>query len=428
MAGKITATENGLIMHNRFFIPLLFASTVVSAVAAASLKDYEARTTPLEGATPAQWRVIWKADPAHEATISWSTARQGRSHVVHWDTQSRDGQAMDYAHKISCQRSGEYTRDKGETSGLLKHPPAWFHHARLQKLPADSVIYFVMVSDGRTSREFHFRTAPDSQAEFSILSGGDSRSGHLARCRMNEVMARLTDRLPELIAFAHGGDFIASGRKWKQWSQWLSHHELCTAKNGRLLPLIVTRGNHDPGPLFNEIFDFPPGDQNYYTTRINGGVSLVTLNSNIPAAGDQRVFLEKELEALRPRSRWLLVQYHRPVFPVVKKPGEGRQAWVPLFEKYNVDLALESDGHNLKRTVPIRNEKHDPTGVVYVGEGGLGVSQRSPDQKLWYVRPPGMSGKGHHVFLLDFSADKLRSRVLRLEGGVTDDYTLNVRQ
>ena len=52
-----------------------------------------------------------------------------------------------------------------------------------------------------------------------------------------------------------------------------------------------------------------------------------------------------------------------------------------LFEKYNVDLALESDGHCIKRTVPIRNGKQD-NWVVYVGEGGLELANAAPNKTI----------------------------------------------
>ena len=54
----------------------------------------------------------------------------------------------------------------------------------------------------------------------------------------------------------------------------------------------------------------------------------------------------------------------------------------PLFDKYHIDIALESDGHCMKRTAPIRHGKKDPTGIVYVGEGGLGVGQRKRWQSV----------------------------------------------
>ena len=101
---------------------------------------------------------------------------------------------------------------------------------------------------------------------------------------------------------------------------------------------------------------------------ISPKVALVTLNSEISAGGDQQAWLAKTLYDLRPKVRWLLAEYHRPVWPAVKSPGKAKKFWLPLFEKFNLDLVVESDGHVIKRTVPIRNEKKDPTGIVYVGE------------------------------------------------------------
>jgi len=97
--------------------------------------------------------------------------------------------------------------------------------------------------------------------------------------------------------------------------------------------------------------------------------------------GDQARWLAAELSDSRSTNDWVIVQYHRPVYPAVKQPGSGLKSWVPLFKKFNVDLACEADGHDIKRTVPIRNGRQDASGVVYIGEGGLGVGQRTADSE-----------------------------------------------
>ena len=104
------------------------------------------------------------------------------------------------------------------------------------------------------------------------------------------------------------------------------------------------------------------------------------------------------------------------------------QSWVPLFEKHNVDLVCEADGHNIKRTVPIRNGKQDETGIVYIGEGGLGVPQRTPKNDRWYLQSPGMADKGHHVFVLTFREDELAGEYVLLGGEVRDSFERSVRQ
>ena len=359
----------------------------------------------VSGDGPSQWRVIWTKEPSTKATISWTTAKKGKDHKVRYGIRS-EGKFKEGGMVREAQRSGAYSGAKGE----------YYHHARISGLKPSTTYDFEIESDGKKSPVMHFTTAPSDDREFRLLFGGDSRTGVLARGQVNLLMADLAENDDQLIAFAHGGDYIVSGKSWSQWSKWLSQHELTVTKSGKVLPIIPTRGNHDGGPLYDEIFDTPGGSgKNYFHTMISPKVALVTLNSEISAGGEQQAWLAQTLFDLRPKVRWLLAEYHRPVWPAVKSPGKAKKFWVPLFEKFNMDLVVESDGHVIKRTVPIRNEKEDPTGIVYVGEGGLGVPQRKPKTDRWYLQKPGMSGAGHHVMRVSFSKEKLDYEVVLLD-------------
>ena len=279
----------------------------------------------------------------------------------------------------------------------------------------------------------YFVTAPADDVPVSFLFGADSRSGQEARRKMNAMMSKMlsesyaAQRVP-ILALAHGGDYIYDGRNLEQWSRWMSDHELTVAADGRMLPIIPARGNHDGGKMFNEVFAFPPSDRNFYGTDVGPQVRLVTLNTECSIAGDQLKWLGTELADSRPKKRWLIAQYHRPSFPAVKIPGLQQLVWVPLFDKNNVDLVCEGDGHTIKRTVPIRQFKPDPTGVVYIGEGGLGVGQRTPKTSRWYLNSPeAKAGQGHHVQLLTFDQEKMTYRAILLGGEVFDEYTRPVR-
>ncbi len=385
--------------------------TAALLLLAAATPQHDSWTT-LEGTTPAQWRLVWTADPAHRVTASWTTLEEGSKHIVHYDVAPRAGTGVPYARKKTAQRNGAYTLNKDEVGKITG---AFYHHTRIKNLKPSTTYWFQIESDGVRSPELHFQTAPADDRPFRLIHGGDSRTGHAARRQVNAYIGLLADEYPDLIAFAHGGDYIIWGELWIHWRPWLSHHELTTSPSGRVLPMIPTRGNHDPGPLFDEIFD-DPGEPtlNYYTTDISSKVSLITLNSEISAAGDQAHWLERELKRLRPKRRWLLTQYHRAIYPAVKEPAAMKAHWVPLFEKYDLDIALESDGHSVKRTVPIRAEAQDPTGVIYIGEGGLGVPQREPKSDRWFLQEPGMSDMAHHVVMLEFGDGYMNSRLLGL--------------
>ncbi|TWT74733.1 purple acid phosphatase family protein [Allorhodopirellula solitaria] len=375
---------------------------------------------PLEGTQPAQWRVVWADDPATSATIVWSTAEPGRLHSVEYRVRGEDAQPA-----VQLARSGRYTGGDAEL---------YYHRVELTELEPASAYDIKMISDDEESPVFYFVTAPPHDRDFSILHGGDSRSDRDTRRKMNAMMGEMfasshdnDEPADDILAVAHGGDYIVNGTKMKLWSEWLSDHELTTTPDGRLLPIIPARGNHDHGKPFNQVFGFPEGDLNYYGLNIGSQLRFITLNSEISTAGDQASWLTEELARSRPKNRWLLVQYHRPVYPAVKGPGAGLQSWVPLFERFNVDLACEADGHNIKRTVPIRGGAMDESGVIYIGEGGLGVPQRTPKTDRWFIQSPGMADKGNHVFVLTFGKQTLHGKCVLLGGEVRDEFSIDAR-
>ncbi|MDX1681367.1 MAG: metallophosphoesterase family protein, partial [Akkermansiaceae bacterium] len=344
----------------------------------------------------------------------------GSTHRVLYGT---DPKNLDQAQ--TAQKNGQHRRDRrGREKNLV---PDYFHHAHISGLKPDTNYHFVLESDGKRSRQLYFRTAPAGGTDFTIIHGGDSRSGHAARCKMNLLLA-VYARDPKVLCFAHGGDFIDSGGRWSHWRLWLSQHELTTAPDGRVLPIIPTFGNHDGGreKTYFDVFGLEEKTQKTHVTHLGKDVAIITLDTNGPAS-EQADWLEKQLSTLRPKTKWLLVQYHRPMYPAVKKPARHAPIFVPLFEKYNIDIALESDGHCMKRTVPIRDGKKDPTGIVYVGEGGLGVNQRRPDPARWYFDQGGKVGRGHHVMRLDLSDDALRCRFILMDGKTWDDITIKPR-
>ncbi|MEX2578445.1 MAG: metallophosphoesterase family protein [Verrucomicrobiales bacterium] len=381
-------------------------------------------------------RVLFMHDPSTKASIAWTTADElFESHAVHWDTESRGGDPKAYANKTHRVRSHPYTIvAKDRENGV---PMNIGHSVLLEDLEPATTYYFVVVSGDHVSREFHFVTAPDDGRPLKLLFGGDSRRPpqwpevHEDRRKINRMIASLVEEHPDVVAFVHGGDYCAKA-EWTFMTDWLSDLELATTESGRLLPLIPARGNHDRQIVFEEIFHWPDRDHDYYyATDLSEKVTLLTLNTEISHAGDQRDWLAKTLKRYREgegERRWILVSYHVPSWGSVKDFAQGasqRQHWVPLFEDHQVDLVLESDHHSLKRTVPIYREKHDPEkGIVYIGDGGLGVPQRDPDPGRWYLQEPGMTTNGHHVHLLTITDEKIVGEAIGLDGTIMDRFEI----
>ncbi|MBW3597348.1 MAG: metallophosphoesterase family protein [Planctomycetes bacterium] len=380
------------------------------------------------------FRIMWMHNPQTEAVVSWSTREKGDEHRVYYDTEARDGGLDAYAHEGAPIKSGRYTM----TSSDEDTPPAHYHHVHLRDLTPATKYYFTIASDDHVSREFHFITAPDDDRPFKLLFGGDSRrppslpESHEDRRAINRLIKELVEQDPDIIALAHGGDYCTRAQ-WRFITDWLSDHELTITDTGRILPIIPARGNHDRDVVFEEMFFWPGREHDYYyATPLSRRAVLLTLNTEISKAGDQRNWLEAELKRQTASDlTWLAVQYHVPSYGSVKSFQQGasqRQHWVPLFEEYDVDLVCEADHHSLKRTVPIREDKHDPErGIVYIGDGGLGVPQRKVDNSRWYLQPPGMAISAHHVHLLEFGDSQLHGRAIGLDRDVLDEFTLQAK-
>jgi hypothetical protein len=152
-----------------------------------------------------------------------------------------------------------------------------------------------------------------------------------------------------------------------------------------------------------------PGCPATYAFRY-GNVGFISLDSNdvsyeIPAnfgysAGSQLRWLEAILARYR-RDRsgvdFIVVYFHHCAFSTSNAHGsEGgvRELWVPLFDRYAVDLVINGHNHSYERTLPLRagrpvaggaGEVDSTAGTTYVTAGGGGA-----------VRTPGfghVSGK-----------------------------------
>ncbi len=378
-----------------------------------------ARGTGLVGTEPGQLRVVWTESPQTDALVAWSTAEAGTTHEVRWGATSSADDPTGYPRRLVAQESGAYESRLPEGE-----PTGYFHHARLDGLEPSTTYWFVVASDDAVSREFHLVTAPADDRVFTILSGSDSRTDRHGRRRMNRELARMLAEDDEVIALWHGGDYEWDGSLYGDFSIWLNDHQLTTTDAGRVLPILPCRGNHEQlGILYDQVFGFPGAGtrKNWYATRIGTRVELITLDDNQPAGGEQLGFLRETLEKSR-EVPFHVVSYHRPIYPSVKKPSDTAPFWAPVFDEFGVELVLESDGHTLKRTLPIVGgaPAADGAGTVYLGEGGLGVRQRSPRTDRWFLQPPGFATSARHIWKLRFTADAIEARAVGEGGEVLD--------
>ena len=361
-------------------------------------------------------RVIWQEDPLKKTYIAWHTKKETKPNEnwLHYGHKSQKGNIKEYPIKI-----------KAMSKIRLPFTSERFYYTELENLPPNTKLYFTITVGKSATKEMYFKLPPkQNDIAFKLLFGGDSRSNIPMRQKMNTAIKQLIEKDQEVLALVHGGDYIYNGSKWNQWLQWLDDNELIIADDGKILPVIPTRGNHEVSDrLFNRVWLTPGGTSrsNYFSSKL-ANLKIITLNTQTSCAGKQKRWLKKELQQM---TKYVLANYHAPAWPAVKKPSCAKKHWVPLFEQARINGVFESDGHTLKRTVPIyQNKRNDQKGIIYMGEGGLGVEQRKPKHaNEWYFQSPGYAKSKHHFFVLRKSSE-LEVEVLNKELKQLDKFTL----
>lgn len=384
-------------------------------------------------------RVVWSTHPTEEAVIVWDSITPDSSAKVLYDTHSHADEKTAYRFHAAISEAGLYDevpaskRKNGVRGRTFDHGPRfYYHHVPLKKLTPGTVYYLAVKTSSGITKEYHFKTAPIADGSFKLIYAGDSRSRIDIAEKISSQISEMIREDDSIIALHHGGDYAFTTRR-KLWKKWLEAYDLTTTADGKLLPIIPIIGNHDihgKSPLFRQAYGYPGGDRDYFTCHLTPQVTLICLNTEISAEGKQRSFLEAELFSMKTKNtRWQIASYHSPAFPAIKQPSSARISWVPLFDKYNLDLVLESDGHCIKRTVPIRNGEEDPSGTVYLGEGGYGAPQRNPKTDRWYLQGENaFASKGDHIMILEFTPLQINYSTLLLSGETVDSMSFKARR
>lgn len=333
--------------------------------------------------TKLKLRVVWLENPSNEAVLAWDggDAPSDQS-FIKWDYEDHGEIADLYPNQVPIHHVKPY---KGMRNFFVK----------LTGLAADKTVYFLLKNGENTSRRYFFKTAPDRlDRPILFISGGDSRNNRIPRRKANLLVSKI---LADAVLF--GGDYTDRGSN-KQWAQWFEDWQLTNTPEGRLTPIVPTRGNHE---WSNEVISFLFGApaRNYYKSAIAGGdIEIYTLNTESAILGEQTHWLAAELTVSNAKYR--IAQYHKPMRPHVRRKSEGQThygAWANIFYQKQVKMVMESDSHAVKATWPIIPQvtagndegfvRNDKLGTVYLGEGCWGAPLRTADDSKSWTRAVG---------------------------------------
>jgi hypothetical protein len=381
------------------------------------------------------------ADASSEMVVSWHTLQPVRNPRVVLG--HLDGKLEQTAEA----RAVSYTDAK---SGQI----VYAYHAKLPRLQADSAYLYGAMHDGAEPEFGTFRTSPRGRAPFTFTSFGDQGTPTLGKTYVPPAGVTISnppyvndnlgspaagdttlgvERLQPLFHLFNGDlcyANLAEDRVRTWWDFWENNSRSACKR-----PWMPSAGNHE-----NELGNGPIGYQAYQTyfslpesvdqtdvTRglwyafTAGSVRVISIANDDVAYQDggnsyvrgysqgvQKAWLEKELAAARSDRNvdWIVVCMHQVAISTADLFNGAdlgiREEWVPLFDKYGVDLVVCGHEHHYERSHPIRGRESNATltpipaatatdeidttkGTVHMVIGGGGTS--APSNQLFFNPP-----------------------------------------
>jgi hypothetical protein len=295
-------------------------------------------------------------------------------------------------------------------------------------------------NSAKTSDTYRFTTAGEAGDPFSFIYFGDAQNDIAEK--WSPVVAQAFQRFPDAVGTVNAGDLVDAGGDDSEWTEWFG------AMNGysQTRNVIAAPGNHEYGgdsflKAWKSNFEFPgdgpvadakatrnmtDGEKQtvayeaqmqialaetaYYTDY--QGVRFITLNAsrseaiplmtpkNLPEChvacpNPTELWLTMQREWLdsvvrNNPGKWTVAVFHQPVFSASEGRDEAdlRAAWLPVFERDDIDLVLMGHDHNYVRGYVNADATKTPgitTGPVYaIAVSGPKYYEPAPaDDNTW---------------------------------------------
>lgn len=269
--------------------------------------------------------------------------------------------------------------------------------------------------------QYQIRTSGKTGESFTFAVYGDPRPGDIGATYYHQaIMNQVAFHEPQFCLVL--GDMVDNGSEPEKWEEFFKVEESVISKSA-IYPVLGDNDVEDGKGIYTQYF--PILEKGYYNFSWNG-VQFFALNAWDTRGNQPR----EELSANSEQIQWFVSQMqkeevknapYRIVYlhdPVYISRGRASDMlldqWVPLFEKYNVDVVFAS-WHLYERLQ--RN------GVTYIISGGAGA------EIIWMPKnakyPSQAEAQRHHFCRVDVNSNSLTIRAIADDGTVLDNFTIS---
>lgn len=360
---------------------------------------------------PDQVLLTWSSDPATSMDIQWRTdtsVTQGSVRYREW------GSATDFT--VGAEKLVMEDR-------LLMNDRFTNHFtAKLKELKPGTTYQYLIDPQTEWNEKLTFTTAAVDDA-FSFLWFGDTHYSP----QYGEILKLANAAHPDAAFYSIVGDLVSDGLHRNQWDDLLEYSKDVICRK----PLMAVPGNHDNraglgAQTYRDMFSYPenapagvPTEQTYSFTYKNTLFLMIDGTSPIDA---QTAWIEKQLAETQ--ATWKIAMFHFPPYNWEEPYLNIQKAWVPLFDKYHVDMVMGGHIHYYMRSKPMKGGQVVSSyndGTAYVISIGIpSRNQNATDEPYAAVR----NFEGHLYQYVKIDGNKFSMVSVNSENKVIDSFEI----
>ena len=320
---------------------------------------------------------------------------------------------------------------KADMSGAAKYSANLYYtaddallaaKATVTGLKPDAVYYYTCTSENAVSKVYSFRTAADGVMTAMYVS-----DIHITKDSASEHGRKWSNVLDQAVANAGRLDVVLSAGDQASNGSEKEYLALAANKAVKSVPFAPTIGNHDYGHDFYYDYMNAPNRQDGTVSQVDdywftvGEALFMVLDSN-DNTGRHEAFIRAAIQK-NPAASWRVVMMHHDLYSGVmsdreREAAELRPTFIPLFDKYDIDLVLLGHTHyysmshvlydgEIEERVAPNGSVGNVNGTVYMVTNSINRTRNDSD--------PGYSDKiafgydpGAVVYnLISYTKDKL---------------------
>lgn len=306
------------------------------------------RATPHpSSATPDQLMLTWSDSPKTTVNIQWRNSAEATDGLVrYWKRNTTDT------------LTAEAVPAKIEDRMLYNDRYVNRFTASVKALsPGTTYDYRAGAGSPRVWSDVRsFQTEPAGEAPFSFVWFGDTHffpdSGKIVSLAAREN--------PDAVFYSVAGDNVSTGLYRDEWDRYFDRSGGVFSSK----PLMPVPGNHDRqdglgAKLYTDLFALPQNapdgvdpELSYHFEYGNALFIMIDATSDVD---DHTPWLERVLAGSK--AKWKFVMFHFPPYNFEEPYPDIQQAWVPLFDKYHVDMVMGGHIHYYMRSKPMNAGK-----------------------------------------------------------------------